>query len=85
MLAGSEEDLNLWAESQNWIVVRHKRTAFLTRVGGRAFLEAVGSRVWEWKGSLTGLEDRVKERNAKNTGSLRDHLPPSTKHENQVT
>jgi hypothetical protein len=62
MLAGSEVLLNLSTVGENWIV-RHGATAFLTFVGGRAFQEAVGSCVWKWKESLTGLEDRVKERN----------------------
>ena len=60
MLTGSEVLLNLVTIVEDRIV-RHKSTAFLTRVGGRAFQEAVGRCVWEWKSSLAGLADRVKE------------------------
>ena len=60
MLAGSEIFLDFSTVSGDR-VVRHGTTAFLTFVGGRAFQEAVGIFVYEWKASLTGLEDHVKK------------------------
>lgn len=60
ILTRSEVELNRIAERKEW--VRHKSTAFPTGVGGRAFQEAVGRCVWEWKTSLAGLAGRVNER-----------------------